>query len=455
MTTRRQFLGLCGLVGAGGLTTRLDGLSGAAADPNALFRSLYGSLSPDQRTIICKPWDDASRQLVNTGPCVMTAPVEHALSPQQKNQVTQLFRSMCSTKGFERQQYPAGFEAGMLGSAEIVIYGTPDSYHQISLNGGHLMVRGGRSHEGEDVFGGPIAYGSQLGNDFARIPGNPFRYQTELANDLLLSLDDAQLGRAVVQKSAFEMNTGFRPVEFREGIKGSELHEDQLQGLTNLLDSVFANYDPVRRDLAHKVVADNGGLEGLHVAWYADRRYPRDDATRDFYPVWRVEGPGLSWHFQGWPHVHAYLNLSANEGRRSMGSSVGELDRSYTPRETRDWLQSALAYSGETKWGYHMDTLSAGFYQGTVTEGDIYSFLPFRNKLVVATIKPAAMAEDLKIELARQGYVPSAEPVRVSTLDYYATRKQLFGEPDRVERLTDIPPRAELVAFANDVGLPS
>ena len=27
------------------------------------------------------------------------------------------------------------------------------------------------------------------------------------------------------------------------------------------------------------------------------------------WDIWRIEGPGMVWHFRGAPHVHAYINI--------------------------------------------------------------------------------------------------------------------------------------------------
>lgn len=459
MATRRQFLGLCSMLGiAGAARVGLSGtnVEGTGLSSEQAFSSLYHSLSAAQRSAICKSWDDPSRQLVNTGACVMTEPVDHVLDLTQRQLVTGMFRDMCSEPGFERQQYPAGFESGMLGAAEIVIYGKPgDAQYQVSLNGAHLMVRGGKVASGEDVFGGPIAYGSQLGNGFARIPGNPFRYQSELANDLLLTLDDRQFERGVLAKSAFEMDVSFRPRGHYQGVSADTFNEQQLESLSALLKSVLENYDAKTEQLAWSTIESNGGLSELSVSWFADRAYARSDESRKFHPVWRVEGPGLVWHFQGWPHVHAYLNLAGNGGIRGIGDTIGELERSVAPAETRTWLEQAFAGIADTQYGYHMDTLAGQFFKGPVTAGDLYSFLPFRNRLVVATIKPEAMAADLRMRLQTAGYQASNKPVRVATLDYYTRRKDVFGSPEKVEQLTHIPPRKELVEYTRQSGLPA
>jgi hypothetical protein len=29
------------------------------------------------------------------------------------------------------------------------------------------------------------------------------------------------------------------------------------------------------------------------------------------WDVWRIEGPAFVWHFQGYPHVHGWINIAA------------------------------------------------------------------------------------------------------------------------------------------------
>ncbi len=53
------------------------------------------------------------------------------------------------------------------------------------------------------------------------------------------------------------------------------------------------------------ILKKGGGLDKLHMAFYADSDLEGDRV----WDVWRVEGPSFVWHFRGDPHVHAYINI--------------------------------------------------------------------------------------------------------------------------------------------------
>ena len=55
------------------------------------------------------------------------------------------------------------------------------------------------------------------------------------------------------------------------------------------------------------IVKANGGMEEMHLAFYADTDRPDKGEPWHF---WRLEGPGFVWNYRVIPHVHCFVNIA-------------------------------------------------------------------------------------------------------------------------------------------------
>ena len=452
---RRRFLQLGGLA-AGALATRgLDGLivaETAGWDFRRTARSLVESLSPLQRRHVMLPWDHPSRGLVTHVACMRHAPrVADVLGAGQRRLVQRLYDTMTSAPERRRLGRLVGLEAGGLDPCALLIYGNPDhGDFQVMISGAHLLIRGGGMTRAGSAFGGPLAYGHQLGNGVPRLPGNAFADHGDALNAFLATLPEtAQREARVRGRAHHETAVQLQGPHGRfRGLAASRLGERGRERLAGLVDLMLSCYDTTDREAAWGCIRRNGGVEALRLAvWTDGGRYddgramtdlPPDERARrgvPYWHVWRIEGPGSVLHFRGWPHVHAAIHLADDGGaRQHVGSSLGRTPRLLEDRELRPLLEEALRQATGLPVAFHADAIPARFVPGPITTGLVWNLDPFDAEVGVLTIRGAAMAEPLREALRAQGgALDPASSYRIALPSLFAADPLRFGEPEAVE----------------------
>lgn len=450
---RRAFLSGLG-VGAGWLVAR--GLGATSASPvapgepapfDATLRALAATLSPLQRAQLVLPADHPSRQINNTIAVLDRPHLGTLLSPSQRALVAELARGMLSPQG--REAFAGTFAVeGRFDGCVLALYGEPETgaAHAV-LSGGHVLLRGGATG-GAAAFGGGVAWGHQIGNRRWRVEGNSFAYQGDAANRLYAALSPTERERAVLPAPPHELvlQVQGRGGHF-PGVALGSLDEEGGEAAAALLDSLLATFPDRDARAARAALDAQGGLGALHAAYFASHgfyedlaRYgelaPEERVRRGdpYWQVWRLEGPGAVAHFQGYPHVHAYLHVVADPERANVGESLGRTAAVIEGEPLRRLLEAALRRATGEPLAWHAPELPGRFCPGEVTDGLAFSLDPYGNRVAVATIDAGAMAPLLRARLEGAGFAPEpGRRYRIATTEYFASRADEFGDPERVD----------------------
>jgi hypothetical protein len=439
----------------------------AGLTPAPLLRALAASLTPRQRELIVFPADHPSRQIVNTISVLERPHLGTLLSPGQRALAERLYLSMLSPRGREAFAGTVAIE-GRLDGAVLAIYGEPErEAAEAVIMGGHLMLRSGGEAAGGAPFGGGVAYGHQIGNGRWRVPGNSFAHHGDAANRLYAQLSAEERARAVVPEPPHELVLQVQGErgDFA-GARIGALSEPGQAAASELIATVLSAYPEPERARALGCIEGNGGLAALHVAFSARHGFYEDmqpfgaleaaeRARRGdpYWQVWRIEGPGTIVHFQGYPHVHAYLQLVRDPARASVGEALARTAATVEGEAMRRLLEAAMRSATGEPLAFHSAEIPGRFCPGEVTTGVAYALDPYRNHLAVAEIEGRAMAAPLRERLAAAGAALAPEGrYRVATTGYFASRRDWFGEPERVEE-SELLLRDALVAELRTEGL--
>jgi hypothetical protein len=468
--TRRAFLAGAGLAAGAFATGRLPPWFGTSHEVD--FRSaavaLWDSLSPFQRAAVCLPWDHPSREVIAHARCWELPRVASLFTPAQRELVRALYVGMTSEPQRRRFGQLVGLEGGGLEPCMLAFFGDPrEARCQVAINGGHLLIRGGGAGDTGSAFGGALAYGHQVGNGVPRLPGNAFAHHGDAANALFAELaPEAREAARVDGEPPFETAVQLQRHDgVFIGLAVARLDERRRERVRDLVATVLSAYDAQAQADAFAAIDANGGVEALHLAyWSMHGRYddgalwselaPEERARRGdpYWHVWRIEGPGTLLHFRGWDHVHASIHVARDGGA---GQHVGEVlatTRALIDGEAlRRLLWDALRETSGAEAGFVLEA-PVRFTPGPITTGLVWSLDPYLNPLVVAWFRGRALAEPLRRELGGQGIVVEPErSYRIAMPGYFA-RREIAGEPERVEP-TGLRMRAAYEAYFRRHGL--
>ncbi len=456
---RSMLLGAAGL-GAGVLVSRLGLPRVEAGSHGELVTGFAASLSPAQYAQVFLPWDHPSRQLVNTLAIRKSPHIGTLFNAQQMPYVWRLWESMQSDAGVARFREPLRAEAGGLDGCVLTIYGDPASGPcQSVISGGHLELRAGTQLSG--AFGDGVAYGHQVGNQQLRIPGNVWAHHSDAINLLAGLWTDEQLTGAVVTDKPHELLLQVQGRGGRfDGLPVSTFNAEQRAAFCELLATMFAAYAPQYVEQATSDLQHLGGIDQLSIALYAQNGFYRDGARypdvaprgdeRAYFQVWRIEGPGFVLHFEGYPHVHAYLRITKDPDRQHVGESLAQTSRLIDGEPVRRFVETAMRETMDADVGIMLDRLPGRFVPGTVTTGTLWSLDPYGNSVVTVTMKGSRLGSVVR---QRLGEVDPGREYRITTLDYFLREHaETIGAVEQVETsgqlLRDI-----LVAHARGGGL--
>lgn len=447
---RRTFLAAsaaaAGLVVARGLGVHGPLGRAPAAHFDEALRDFAASLSPAQRARILLPADHPSRQITNTIAFLDRPHLGTLLSPSQLAAAADLCDRMLSAKG--RHDLAGTFAVeGKFEGCVLTIYGDPQQGPaQLALLGGHVHLRGG--DRGGVPLGGGVAYGHQIGNEEWRIPGNSFAHHGDAANAVYTALDEAERARATERKAPIELVVQPQGETGRfDGLRIGDANEGARAAAATLLATVLSTYPEAEAAEALSAIDARGGVDALHLAFYESHGFHADmipvselDAAAraqrgtPYWQVWRLEGPGTVIHFQGHPHVHAYVQITGEGDAWQHGEPIGHVDRTIEGAELRDVLEAALRQATGEALAFHAEQVFGRICKGTVTSGLAWSLDPFGNRVAVAEIAAADMATPLRERLAAtSGAIEDGARVRIATSDYFAGREDVFGRASRVD----------------------
>ena len=234
--SRRQFVKT---VGAGvlaasapiiGRTALADGAAGTKVGPSpsaaaeTAVARFYKTITPEQRKLICFPFDHPKRSMVNNNWAIVKPTVDD-MKPEQQALCREIMKNLCSEEGYERFMKQMDDDAGGFESYHVAVFGEPetDKPFEWVLTGRHDTLRAdGNSVEGA-AFGGPIFYGHAADGHDTEDPKhthNVWWYQGEQANKIFATLDEKQRAHALVEKSVADAPATIK-------LKGRQLGADR------------------------------------------------------------------------------------------------------------------------------------------------------------------------------------------------------------------------------------
>lgn len=308
---RRDFLRVAGAAAAiGAVAPGLLFPHVASAAPSAKSAAetaagrLFASLSDEQKKTICFPFDHELRTKISANWHITKPAIDDAFySKEQRENIYEIIKNVTSPDGYERVIKQTEYDNGGMGAYTIAMFGEPGSgKFQWELTGRHLTLRADGDSVDKAAFGGPIVYGH--GEEEPK--DNLYHYQTQQTNEVFKALDGKQREQALVANAPSESAVALQGDAGKfPGIAVSELSADQKALVQKTLKVLLAPYRQEDVEEVMEVLKAGGGVDKLHMAFYAQGDLKDDDV----WDIWRVEGPSFVWHFRGAPHVHAYINI--------------------------------------------------------------------------------------------------------------------------------------------------
>lgn len=320
---RRGFLRTAGAAVLGGASLAPARRVRAADLPAAetLVKTLYQSLSEEQRSKVVVPFSDPLRQRVENNWHILPQRVGDFFNADQQAMIRGIFLEMHSEeyreevwKAFLHDNRAAGktTEEEIFGTCSVAIFGSPGSEQfEFVLSGRHCTRRCDGDSTAGVAFGGPIFYGhaAEGFNEKPDHPGNAYWFQAKRANEVYQMLDGKQREVALCQKMRPERSRQTveltAKTEGLEGIRVGDLSADQQDHVRQVLADLLLPFREEDRAESLKLVEPQ--FADLHLAFYREGDIGNDEV----WDNWQLEGPHMIWHYRGAPHVHTWVNIEA------------------------------------------------------------------------------------------------------------------------------------------------
>jgi hypothetical protein len=424
--SRRRVLGVLGGLAGAGLMGRYALLppsrSSELEPPDVLARRFFDSLSADDRRRACVAYDHPLRQYHNRGIWgggVWVQPL--SLGWDQRRMLTDLLHAGLSEAG--RARVPEEYYTRWPGvhSMHVLLCGDPSNPpYQLILTGAHLNLRiGGRSREGA-AFGGPLVYGDQRGDSRPGLPGNLYRFQLETAQRLFLSLSPEQQRLAVKETSPVQTDIQLQGSEGSfAGVQVSGLAPESRAIAREMVGAMLSTYPADDVAYAWSCLERNGGVEGLHLAYYQDSAM---EGSRQLHNI-RLEGPAAVFYFRGFPHVHAFVNVGLDpDAPLSVGERLADNPTMLEGAGVKRLFEAALREHLGADFGYYdIDSVAGRLRRGPVRTGDIYALESWQDRVVRVEVRGSKLSRHFVDELRTRGIAPEAHRVyAIATTRYVA-----------------------------------
>ena len=324
--TRRHFVRTMGAAIAGtpflGVDRLLAGQTGDAAKtaaPEPLVKQLFESLTPAQKSKVCFDWDHKDkngllRQHVRAN-WNITEPIVNSdfFTKDQQEKIEAIFFGHFDPSWHKKIRKQLMDDQGGYGEDQsIAIFGTPGTdQFQFVMTGRHTTVRSDGDSAEHLAFGGPIFYGhaAEEFNETAGNPGNVFWEQALKANQVYKILDGNQRKAALIPKAPPETKIQFKKsADQITGLQISDMTKDQKQEMQSVLNLLIEPFRTSDQKEVKKCIEAQGGLDQCRISFYQ----AGDIGNDGIWDNWRLEGPAFVWHYRGAPHVHVWVNISAD-----------------------------------------------------------------------------------------------------------------------------------------------
>jgi Protein of unknown function (DUF3500)/TAT (twin-arginine translocation) pathway signal sequence len=326
--SRREFLKTAGAlaavaaVGSPLLAHAADATSTSpGSPPETIVKSLYDSLSTQQKNSVCFDWDyvegkpEGNRGLLRThvgNNWHITKPDINSdfFTKDQQAMIRGVFEGIIQPEWHARIDRQLKDDAGGFGNHQnIAIFGAPGEKFEFVMTGRHMTLRCDGNSTEHVAFGGPLFYGHAASgfDEAVNHPGNVFWPQALAANEVYKMLDGTQRAKALVDKLPSESAVGFhgRGGQF-PGLALSDMSSDQRALVQETLKKLIEPYRQSDRDRAVACLDAQGGLDRCALAFYREGDIGNDQV----WDCWRLEGPAFVWYFRGSPHVHVWVNVA-------------------------------------------------------------------------------------------------------------------------------------------------
>jgi hypothetical protein len=322
---RRTFLYGLGGSALAAATLGLPRLSLAARTDSAeaLAAELLRGLSDEQRSVVAFPWDhvDPKRGLLRSRVSANWQVTEPTIdsdfySGDQRALVRAIYKQLIDPDWHERYDRQQEDDAGGWGRKQsIALFGDPSTGpFQFVMTGRHMTLRAGGDADPHLAFGGPIFYGHATGSwllggfvEGRLHSGNVFFPQAVAASGLYDMLDGTQREKARIADAPDEDDITFSTAEGLRGLRLAALSQDQLEEAGRLFEILIEPFRSDDRARVRAALAAQGGLAASSLSFF-EPWYRRGDEQWDSF---RLEGPSLTWHFRGDPHVHVWAHVAS------------------------------------------------------------------------------------------------------------------------------------------------
>jgi len=287
----------------------------ARATSETLVTTFYQSLTPEQKKVMCLPFDHELRSKVDANWFITPARV-NKFSPDQQQMIREIWKGLYNPEFVENVERQIQQDSRGLDYYSVGLLGEPGSgKFEFVLAGRHCTVRcDGDSVEGA-AFGGPIFYGHQAGpaaTENPDHPGNVYWYQARRANEVFGALDGKQRAMALVDTTGRKEQSSATIELKRAGEKGaglpvSAMSKDQKALVEKVLADLLLPYRRKDVDEAMRYIKAKGGVSALSMAFFKQEDIGGDGV----WDVWQLESPTMIWYFRGSPHVHTWVNIRA------------------------------------------------------------------------------------------------------------------------------------------------
>ncbi len=317
---RRQFLRTAGV--ASTALAAAPPARGSLAQPETLAAHLYGSLTAEQREVVCLPFDSPLRSRVENNWHITDARVGRFFDRDQQAMIEQIYEDLHAPEFRDSLRRKVADDFQSVKNLSVALFGEPGSgKFEFVITGRHCTARcDGDSVEGA-AFGGPIFYGHQ-GESFNESPTHPnnvYWFQAERANEVFRALDGKQRALALQARAPRERSAHtVEPSPEPAGLPVAEMSSDQRDLVGRTVADLLSPFRKRDRDEALRLIESAGGVENLTMAFYRNRDLGHDGV----WDIWRLESPTMVWYFRGAPHVHVWVNVQENPGWKAPEGSV-------------------------------------------------------------------------------------------------------------------------------------